>query len=186
MTETSLPTSSKDTDASLTTPIIRIGGGVMGRHLLLRHGLWCTLVAGLAAILLIIIGAIWDLRIIILGLMLIFLVIPMLLSFVYFRYGLTLEYALNTLPHTLTFSHEGILVKTFKRKEEEAESDELITDRTFRYSKAMISGIESDGSGVYICIKSTEQGKRQSHGSLLLPYSAFSPEDYRRALAMIK
>jgi hypothetical protein len=203
MAETKAPISDNDTHATVTTPIISMGSGAMARYLLLRHGFWCTVVVGFAALLLIIIGVAADLRFAILGLMLIFLVLPMLLAFVYFKHGLTLENALNILPHTLTVSEKGITIQTYKRKEstpdetsplnkpndkEYSESatanhePEYIKDRGYHYDKEMISGTERDGNGVYFIIK----GRDNHHcGNILLPYSSLSPEAYKQALELL-
>jgi hypothetical protein len=206
MAETKVPISDNDTHATVTTLIISMGSGAMARYLLLRHGFWCTVVVGFAALLLIIIGVAADLRFSILGLMLIFLVLPMLLAFVYFKHGLTLENALNILPHTLTFSEKGITIQTYKRKESEPneasplprdnktddkdttksaranQKPEYIKDRCYHYDKELIAGTESDGNGVYFIIK----GRDNHHcGNILLPYSALSPEAYKQAIKIV-
>lgn len=58
-----------------------------------------------------VVGIVVDLRWFIVGLMMIMIVLPMLIGFLYYFYGLRRECYINTIPHSLEFGDEGVTVR---------------------------------------------------------------------------
>lgn len=103
---------------------IRMSSGRFLPELIFRFGgIWmlslCIIsVAGLA------LGIVIDLRWFVLGLMLIFVVLPMIISFMYYYYGLRRECYVNTLPHRIRMQEDGLAVTmVFKHRKEEKKED---------------------------------------------------------------
>lgn len=96
--------------SQLQSKPIRMGGRSFFMELLFRYaGIWilllsCTAVAGLA------LGVAVDLRWFVAGLMVVFLVIPMVMAFLYYYYGLRKECFINAVPHMIAVDEEGMTV----------------------------------------------------------------------------
>ncbi|MDE6290608.1 MAG: hypothetical protein K2M16_03665, partial [Muribaculaceae bacterium] len=87
---------------------------------------WATLSIGL---LLIGVGCLYDVRYLVLGLMICVAVIPGIVAFIYFSHTLAREMVPNLLPHTLERCEDGFLIRIWCRRESEGESDEDPKDK---------------------------------------------------------
>lgn len=97
----------------IATDRFKISSGRIFGYILYFHGLWAM---GITAVLIIAAFALgfWlDLRILIVGFMLLCLVVPMLMAWYYFYYALRPLTAFNVLPHTLTLTHRGIQMQIY-------------------------------------------------------------------------
>lgn len=88
----------------------RMGSGRFASELLFRYGGWWLLLLSMTAVAGIVLGICLDLRWMVVGLMTVFVVIPMVLAFLYYYYGLRRECFVNTIPHKIDVSEDGITV----------------------------------------------------------------------------
>lgn len=109
---------------------IRMSSGRFLSELIFRYaGVWmltlCIIsVIGLA------LGIVVDLRWFVAGLMLIFVVLPMLISFLYYYYGLRKECYVNTLRHKIRMEEEGLVITMrFRQNNDEEQNNEEESDR---------------------------------------------------------
>lgn len=88
----------------------RMGSGRFASELLFRYGGWWLLLLSMTAVAGIVLGICMDLRWMVVGLMTVFVVIPMALAFLYYYYGFRRECFVNTIPHKIDVSADGITV----------------------------------------------------------------------------
>lgn len=134
--------------------------------LTLEYGLIWILVGIGVSILIWLCALFFDYRFAILGLIWIFIVIPLLMLFLFFIYGMLPVTAYNTLSHKLIFDEEDIRI-IFLNKEEEEENK--IREETVPYKN--IRKIKYGGD--YI-IAITEDPYK---GILFIPASSFEKKD---------
>lgn len=72
--------------------------------------LWPIVIMLLAFIALMTVGVVYDLRYVVLAFMVLFVIMPMMLAWVYIRYCLTRDAAMNVATHTLVITDESISV----------------------------------------------------------------------------
>lgn len=88
-------------------------------YLFSAYGRVWLIISGLIVIALIILSiALHDIRFLICGLMFIFIIIPMIMSFLYLNYALSPEVALNVLPHSLQLDREGVKIFIYPKSEQ--------------------------------------------------------------------
>ncbi|MCH5228469.1 MAG: hypothetical protein J1F12_00560 [Muribaculaceae bacterium] len=104
-------------------------------------GVWC--IVGIAGFILILLaGFIFDYRFFMLALMWVFLIIPMLIAFLYFFYGMLPLTTFNTIPHKIKFEDSRLIIEFFDVEEWEKNSsisggkDENEDFRNIRYSRS--------------------------------------------------
>lgn len=159
---------------------------------MLWHHAWFTLLMlSVTAIGLIILGICFDIRYIILGLMVVFIGLPFIISLLYFVHGFREEAFINIMPHRITFlSQDTINVrvsfpkKLFKSEEKELkeamendsiskeeiqESTPPYRDYTFTLKKSQPYKVSSNGIILLL------SGKRR--GFIPIPYSSFSNQE---------
>ncbi|MCM1428174.1 MAG: hypothetical protein NC097_00055 [Clostridium sp.] len=93
----------------------------------MKYAFWPIISLFTAVVALTVIGIFVDLRWLIVGLALLFLVAPMLMAFLYIFYALRPFTAYNILPHTIASHPEGLLLtirRTFPQEENEKKKGE--------------------------------------------------------------
>lgn len=133
--------------------------------------IWC---AGGIGIILTIIGCFGDIRYIVLGLMICVAVVPAIVAILYFSYSLSPQIVANLLPHTIEIIPDGFLLRIWKKKDPEDDTEE--TPGWLESSSIRLS------SSDIIATKSTLEYKiiLFSHYSpihlLYLPYNLTTPQ----------
>jgi hypothetical protein len=95
----------------MESKVYRMGGGSFALEMLFRYaGIWMLLLS-VTALTGIILGITIDLRWFVIGLMVVFVVIPMVLAFLYYYFGLRRECFINTIPHTVVVNNAGVTVR---------------------------------------------------------------------------
>lgn len=165
--------------AETTTAAFAIGRGRFVKRLLgrsMRVVLICCIIPAVAAC----VGAFWDLRFLVLALMLLMILLPMVLSFLYFDKALTPYAAINIVNHRVEFLPGGLKITLLIPQPSEPDSgytEEIEKEEPdFRESEVLIprSEIKSwcgDSQGLTIALL-TGKG-----AFLLIPYSAFNGTD---------
>lgn len=119
----------RETCNGYTTDKFRMGGGAFAAMMFRHYGhrwAWAFAILCLAAG----VAAFFDLRWGIVVLMIVFLIIPMAMAFMYFNYGLQPVNAFNTLPHTVTLKDAGLIVEAFPAKGSDDDTDDAETSKT--------------------------------------------------------
>lgn len=102
----------------------------------------------------------------------IFLIIPMVISFIYFFYGMNPLTAYNTVPHNLIFTEDSVKV-IFPQKGE----DTINSDREIKVNKEEFKGFKAGSDYVLLFLKSTDRAW------LWLPLSGFnSLDDFKKVI----
>lgn len=112
----------------IVSEIFRVPRGVMIRKMAFR---FARLPMTALSILIIAaaVVAIFDIRWLIVALMLICIVTPMVMAWLYFYYGLRPECFVNILPHRVLINTKGIKVFLLQGEEEEYKETEYVFDR---------------------------------------------------------
>ena len=191
-------------NAPLETSLFKMGGGRFASELIFRYaGIWMALLcavalAGLAF------GIAVDLRWMVVGLMVVFIVIPMILAFCYYYFGLRRECYVNAFPHTLAISPRGVTATLHfisrvpkesvsgrgegskdaagnKDANEETERVEKIVEEFF--PAEALGRVRMGPSSFIVEVNDPERkhgvrmGRNRSKGFIWIPRSAFSDED---------
>lgn len=157
----------------IETKEIRMAPKQMLTVLFLQYGmpwLWVSL-AGI--IVFIVLGAVVDLRFFVLALIWIFLVLPLMMAFLYFFYGMEPLTVFNSIPHRVRFEDGNLFIHVVRKggREEEKEETETNEDREenegreYQYNGAIFDKLNKGGD--YIILSAKKQGW------LWLPYSGF-------------
>lgn len=176
---------------SHTTSEIRMLPREMLKVLMLNYsGIWMAIAIG-GAVILCIGGALIDIRIWVLALMWIFILVPLLIAFLYFNYGMMPLTALNCIPHILTFKDSEIEVKIKNHDQELKSESEQNEDSKNKYLSPDHNDYERHiviqlndfsylkSGGEYVILFFHPKNR----GWLWLPVSAFpSIEDFHSAL----
>lgn len=154
----------------------RMGRGEFARTLFLEKGLSAVCVLSILFIVGIFIGWLVDLRFMILSAMIIFIITPMLMGYLYYYHALGKYYHFNVVDHNISFLDNGLRITMYFPMMEESdtmESDSENTDKlscktidyTIRYSD--FSGCVSNPNSALFHIGVP------ANGFLWLPVSAF-------------
>ena len=110
--------------------IFSISQGALLGHLFRLHGRpWLIGCGVVVAALLLVALLLSDIRFAILALMIVFFIIPMVMSLLYFNYALKYDVSFNALPHSLHLTEKGVEVKIFNYKNEvELDSEKMSFD----------------------------------------------------------
>lgn len=167
----------------ITTLPFRVSRGRMVRFLLMRHALWWLSALIVIAIGFIIAGIAVDLRLCILGLILVCMCLPMTAAMVLITHGLAQMNALNVLLHRVVITPDAVVVTVLSQTDEDAgerieKSIEIDRDRLGAYT--VIVG------AIAVPVRSAGSGQQRMDGVLMLPYTAFDNTDmFRRAISML-
>lgn len=176
----------------MESEIYKMGAGRFAMELMFRYsGIW-LLVLSSVGLIGVIAGAAIDIRWFLIGMLLIFVVSPMLLAFMYYYYGLSRECYVNTLYHKIVIEEEGIRIKfpnvdkgaEVEHGTEKTDSDSSkcgessLKDEFFKYSS--MSAYKIGNSSVTIPVKT------ESKGFIWIPADAFrSDAEMSEALLLI-
>lgn len=184
-------------EETIETGIFRMAGGKFARELIFRYaGIWLVglCIVGLAGL---IFGVAIDIRWLIAGLMVIFIVIPLMLGIFYYYFGLRRECFVNALPHTLLINDDGITARLHlrERKEaEEAESAEAVAEAKDNKKEEEATYRIKDEVFPYSCMQKYTMGassliiplRDNGRGFIWIPKSAFDdPEKYYATIDML-
>ena len=123
-----------------------------------------------------------DIRFVIIGLMILFIIIPMILAFLYISYGLMENCYINIIEHEVEFSSECLILKSHIKKitdEENEETEIRIMERKLPWDA--ISKVTYNIDNLMLLIN------KPNFGFLLIPTSSFnSNDDENMAISIIK
>lgn len=159
----------------MQTRIFRMGKGTLALHLLAMYAVPWLLVMAILAVVALLCAIFVDLRWGVVSLMLVFLILPMLLAFLYYYYGLQHFTAVNTVFHDLTVGDHGLIVTVYEKKvfNGEEESGAISGESDFLYEPLLTNQIPFDNiSRIKVGMKSVTlpvKGK----GFIWIPASAF-------------
>lgn len=149
--------------------------------LYLQYGSVWTLIA-LAGVIAFITAGFFDPRFFFLALIWIFLVIPLVVAFLYFVYGMNPLTVFNTIPHTIIFDDSEIRVHILKETDENPEKKEKgndpadTHDKDYKVSKDLFKCMKSGGDYVLIFFKKI--------GWLWVPVNSFeSYEEFKSTMS---
>ena len=158
-------------DRDATTVRFKVPPGRMMWEMISRFGtLWISILA--CILLLGIMVSFFDVRFLIVALMVIFIIIPMLMAMFYLNYGLREECFVNSVPHTLRHTGGGLeatLVFTSPSEEGEDETVDKVRRMSFTYDE--ISSLSVGGSDTVALLR------KPLRGFIVIPRSAFAVED---------
>lgn len=172
----SLPSSSYPVE----TEMIRMSGKKLTLTLFYLYGSWAMITLILLAVPALAAGIFIDLRWLIVFLMLLFLVTPMLMVFLYFYHGFRQSTASNIVEHKLIFSEKGISFRIFEKIEDE-EGEKWTLRYEKLYSSDIVNGFKTSSDGVLIMLTAPEKG------FIWLPYNAFGDKKtFQTAIGNLK
>lgn len=121
-----------------------------------------------------IIGITVDVRWIIVGLMIVFIILPMIFAFLYYFYGLNRECYINTVKHSLDICEEGIEITLIFEDKEENENKNYERKVFFHYDAMQPFRINSKSVIIHF--------KRPYKGFIWIPSSAFDENSIEEIL----
>lgn len=168
----------------LETRLFKMGRSRLITTLLYLYCGWAIMTLVVVAISALLAGIFVDLRWAVVFLMILFLIAPFLMVFLYFYHGLRPSTALNVVEHYLIFKDEGIIIRLLDKIEPEDNDSVENTKWTVRYEHfypfRMIDSCISGSNGYIIRLRKPESG------FIWLQYDAFKePSDLNRALQFI-
>lgn len=111
-------------DSLLTTEIICMSRSKLITTLFYLYGWLPLTILGILAVVALIAGIVIDVRWAIVFLMVVFIVTPLLMSFLYFFHGLRPTTAANVVPHTLLFTNDRLTIRILEEKKKEEPDSE--------------------------------------------------------------
>lgn len=102
-----------------------VGRGIVLKNMILLPSTgWPVWVALFAGLVLAVFGCFFDVRFLIMGLMVCVAVVPVITGFLYFSYSLSPAIVANLLPHTLERCPDGFLLRIWCRSDQDDGSEE--------------------------------------------------------------
>lgn len=157
--------------------------------LYLQYGTSWTIVAILGLCIFILLGIIFDPRFFVLALIWIFLVLPLMVAFLYFFYGMQPLTAFNSIPHKVIVNQNELRVRIIEIKENELHTESNIAqesnvdsvtfenpEKDFVVRKDLLRKIKSGGDYVLLIFR--------QNGWIWLPSDSFSSfDEYKSVIA---
>lgn len=103
----------------LTTTDIKMAPKKMFHVLLMRYGLFWIIFALAGIVVFVVLGCLLNLKFLILALIWIFMILPILMAFLYFFYGLEPLTAFNCIPHKIFFRSGSLSVRLMDIEDQE-------------------------------------------------------------------
>lgn len=163
----------------------RMGTANFVSHLIFTYaGPWLLALCG-TAVVGVALGIAVDLRWFIVGLMIVFIIIPMLMAFMYYYHGLRRECLVNSVDHTLIVEDGGITVRMFFPSVDNTAEDG--GDAGLNEEERVVHFDYKDMKPFGIGVKSIAISFRKPlKGFLWMPFDAFgSPEETERVLGIL-
>lgn len=153
--------------------IFRMGGGAFATALVRNFGRRWIIAFAVIVIASVLPGIFIDVRFLIIALMVVLIVSPMMLVFLYYSYGLRKECFVNIIPHTVSVEEDSVKVKIYTDRDSEDENEWKY--REIFFPKGDFGKYRVDGDAVEF-----ELGKPK-RGFLWLPLSAYEDPCVYRA-----
>lgn len=102
----------------------RMGRGDFARTLFMQKGLTPICMISLVLLVGFFVGLAIDLRFLILSAMIVFIIIPLIIGFLYYYYALDKYYRFNVVDHNITMGNKGLTITMFFPLNKEEEADE--------------------------------------------------------------
>jgi hypothetical protein len=165
----------------IETEIFTIGRGKLFKKMIFKDGfVWITITV-LLAILFVALGIAVDLRWLVVSLVLLAIVLPMIVSFIYISRGMTFENSLNALPHLVKIRDKGVEIKLYTKRGESDDDALNIEEKVFSYECGETENYGISSDGIYLPIH------KVTKGCLYLPYSSFkSKDDFSQAIEILR
>ena len=166
----------------ISSEVFKMGQGAMLARLYALHGrIWSVGTAAVISALIIWWLVTTDLRLLICALIVLFIIVPMVMAFLYINYALAPEVAYNVLPHRLTLTEEGVEVAIFPRRdsdepteENSPEESEDIPDEEIYGEPALTRLISYDAIERFTILPAGVSFNVRPAGFLYIPQSAFT------------
>lgn len=169
-----------DWSDSTHSKVFKMSGKRFAMELLFRYAWLWLLSLSLFAVAGLVLGIVVDLRWLVAALMIVCIVLPMVLGFLYYYYGLRRECFVNTVPHRMIVGDNGILCRLrIKEIKNTSDSDQIadsdhdavrFRDEFFPYESMEKFIIGKDSALVPL--------KKPFSGFLWIPADAFTDTDH--------
>lgn len=157
----------------IETQEIRMSGNKMLSTLFLLYGIPWIVAAFAGFCVFIILGFCINFKFFILSLIWIFLLVPLVVTFLYFFYGMKTLTTFNCMPHKIIFEDQDIKINISdlnKNQEIETEKNEApLIEKSYSINPSLIKEIKT-GNGYYIM-------NSEKKGWLWVPVDAFQSKD---------
>lgn len=128
----------------MESKVFKMSGTIFVTEMLFRYsGAWLLGLFSMA-LLGVILGVTVDLRLLVIGLMVVFVVLPMVLAFLYYYYGLRRECFINTIPHSLLIGDDGLTVRMILTADNTDEEEEITEDSHDSSDKSVATRIRDE------------------------------------------
>lgn len=117
--------------------------------------MWTVIAAGVVAI---IVGFMTDLRWSVVGFMLILVILPPALAFVYYSHALCRECFINTMPHTVAVQHNMLTVMLYVHDDEQEDKDAMKPLRAECFGPQSLVGWSQTPDGDMVELADTHRG----------------------------
>lgn len=170
-----LETEDFDYSDSSRSRVYKMGAGKFAVELIFRYSWVWLLSCSLLAVGGIALGIVIDLRWLVVALMIIFIVIPFVLAFLYYYYGLRRECYVNTIPHRFIINGEGLTCRLYiPDLNSEKERTYRTRDEFFPYTSMKRFVIGSNSAVIPL--------RSPAKGFLWIPADSFNNTDHLSAL----
>lgn len=157
----------------IETKEIKMAPKKMLATLFLQYGMPWTIAGLIGIVVFIVLGIAVDSRFLFLALIWIFLIIPLVVAFLYFFYGMKPLTAFNSIPHKIIFYDDRLEV--FVIEKEEGEEENHINPKPYTVEKSRLKEVKNGSD--YVILLSKEDGW------IWLPRFAFhNMDDFKRII----
>lgn len=163
------------------TALHAMSRGAMLRVLFMLYGRRFVVAAAIPAAACVVASMVWDLRWLIVALMIIFLFIPLAMAMLYFNYGFKPECFVNVLQHSVKITTSSVRVRAMvTTPDENDEGDCEVREVNYAFGYDMSNPYRTTGDALIVNVQSP------SSGFLYIPYTAFAGVDaLRRAVDIL-
>lgn len=159
----------------METGIFRMSRKRIVKELFAIHAATWLLLVGVSVVPAILAGVLADIRWLIVFFMMVLVVTPMLLAFLFVFHGMKEATAINSVPHSLTFSEDGVLAVVFRNGEDDKDNTSSVL-LPYSMLGAPIPRMDS----VVVPVEGMQKG------FLWIPPSPFASQaDFKDAVGMI-
>lgn len=151
------------------TRVFRMGSGRFAMELIFRYSWIWMLGLSVLSVAGIVLGITVNLRWLVVGLLVICVVIPMVLAFLYYYYGLQRGCFVNTIPHRIVVSEDGLIARLVIR-DSEAPEEVRVRDEFFPFNRMRPFVVGNDSAVIPL--------KSPAKGFIWIPADAFNDENH--------
>lgn len=168
----------------------RMGSGDFFTYLIFKYGAAWLLSLLVVALVGLTLGIVVDIKWFVLGLMVIFVVIPMAMSIFYYFYGLKKGFFVNMVNHTIEVTDDAIKISVLPKAVAKEDSDkdsetadnevEEVKPVDYYFSYSELSGMREGRKAIIFPLK------KYKDGFIWIPFDAFENEnDFSKVVAFI-